>query len=274
MKLFFRETGSGMPLVILHGLYGSSDNWMSIARQLADDYRVILPDQRNHGESPHSPVHNYPALIADLEAFVRDRELDHFILMGHSMGGKTAIYYALQHPERVAALIPVDISPRTYRLTGDPGTSFSQHKKMMEAMLRLDLSALRIRQEVTDALAGAIPSLRIRQFLMKNLARDDQGRFRWKINLPALYDNLEKILPGPDSDPLLSQKQFTSAPVLFVRGARSGYITKEDMPVIRRFFPQAQIKTLPDAGHWLHAEQPELFLHTVTDFLRQGEYPI
>jgi pimeloyl-ACP methyl ester carboxylesterase len=274
MKLFFRETGSGTPLVILHGLYGSSDNWMSIARQLAGDYHVILPDQRNHGQSPHSPVHDYPSLVSDLEAFVHDRGLDRFILMGHSMGGKTAIYYALQHPEKVEALIAVDISPRTYRLTGDAGTSFSQHKKMMEALLRLDLSLLRTRQEATDALAGTIPSLRIRQFLLKNLTRDDRGHFRWKINLTALYDNLEKILPGPDSDPVLSQKQFDSAPVLFVRGARSGYITAEDLPVIRRFFPRAEVQTLPDAGHWLHAEQPELFLHTVTDFLRRRENPI
>jgi pimeloyl-ACP methyl ester carboxylesterase len=273
MKLFYRETGSGFPLVILHGLYGSSDNWMTLARQLGKEFHVFLPDQRNHGRSPHSPRHDYPAMVADLEEFVTERGLQRFILLGHSMGGKTAMFYALQHPEKITALIPVDISPRTYHLTGDSGSSFRQHKKLMEAMLRLDLSALRSREEVTEALAEAIPSLRIRQFLLKNLTRDGQNHFRWKINLPALHDNLEKILTGLDSDPLLSQKQLDNAPVLFVRGANSGYITDEDIPLIHRFFPQAQIQTIPAAGHWLHAEQPEQFLHTVTDFLRTQRLP-
>ncbi len=273
MKLFFRETGAGAPLVILHGLYGSSDNWMTVARQLGQHYHVYLPDLRNHGRSPHDPRHDYPSMVADLEEFIRDRGLEQFVLMGHSMGGKTAMYYALQHPRRLHALIPVDISPRTYRLHSDSGTSFSLHKQMMEAMLQLDLPAMRTRNEVMEALSKAIPSERVRQFLLKNLTRDEQNRFRWKINLPVLYDSLPRILLGPDSDPLLKEKHFDAAPVLFLRGGNSNYITDEDIPLIRKFFPQAEIRTIPGAGHWLHAEQPERLINEVVGFLSSPRSP-
>ncbi len=273
MRLFYRETGEGEPLVILHGLYGSSDNWMTIARKLGEHYHVILPDQRNHGQSPHSRRHDYPAMAADLEELACRLHLDRFILMGHSMGGKTAMFFALRHPQRISALIPLDISPRTYRISSDNGTSFALHKKIMEAMLRLDLAALHSRDEVTEALARNIPPLKIRQFLLKNLTRDDRHRFRWKINLPALYDNLEKILEGPDRDPELRERRFTGAPVLFIRGGASAYLPDDDLPLIHRFFPQARIHTLAGAGHWLHAEQPEPFIRTVTEFLLPRRHP-
>ncbi len=273
MKLFFRETGAGDPLVILHGLYGSSDNWMTVARQLGQYYHLFLPDLRNHGRSPHDTVHDYPSMVADLEEFVHDQGFDRFSLMGHSMGGKTAMYYALQHPGKINALISVDISPRTYRMEDKSGTSFGMHKKMMEAMLRLDLPAMRTRNEIMEALAGAIPSERVRQFLLKNLTRDEQNRFRWKINLPVLYNNLHNILAGPDSDPALKDKRFDTAPVLFLRGGNSNYITEEDIPLIHRFFPQAEIYTVPGAGHWLHAEQPEHLIRKVIDFLNAARSP-
>lgn len=273
MKLFYRETGEGEPLVILHGLYGSSDNWMTVARQLGKHFHVYLPDQRNHGQSPHSTRHDYPAMVDDLEEFAGSLGPGRFILMGHSMGGKTAMFFALRHPQRISALIPVDISPRTYAAGSDKGTSFALHKKMMEAMLRLDLTTMHSRDEVTEALAREIPSLRIRQFLLKNLTRDERHRFRWKINLPVLYDNLGKILEGPDRDPQLRERRFTEAPVLFIRGGASDYLPDDDLPLIHRFFPQARISTLAGAGHWLHAEQPGPFLQTVTEFLLHRPHP-
>jgi len=270
MKLFYRETGEGEPLVILHGLYGSSDNWMTVARRLGEDYHVFLLDQRNHGRSPHSPHHDYPSMVSDLETFANDRDLERFILLGHSMGGKTAMFFAARHPARIRALIPIDISPRTYRLTGDNGTSFSMHKKMMEALMQLDLATLHSRDEVMNALENTIPSVRIRQFLLKNLTRDENHRFRWKINLPVLYHSLENILAGLDEDPSLQGKQFSSFPVLFIRGADSGYIGEEDIPLIRRFFPGAEIATIPGTGHWLHAEQPQKFIRIILDFLNHS----
>ncbi len=267
MKLFFREQGEGPGLIILHGLYGSSDNWLSIARKLSEQYHVYLVDQRNHGRSPHDPVHDFRALCNDLDEFIHDRNLEKAILLGHSMGGKTAMFYAACHPEEVQALIVVDISPRTYRLEGDSGTSFLLHKQMMEAMLQLDLQDITSRTEVLEKLKPSIPSERVRHFLLKNLIRKDDNSFAWKINLPVLYDQLPNILQGLDSDPQYRDKQFTSFPVLFIRGEDSGYITAEDLPAIRKYFPFAETITIPDAGHWLHAEQPEKFIRAVLDFL-------
>jgi pimeloyl-ACP methyl ester carboxylesterase len=180
------------------------------------------------------------------------------------------MFYALRHPERIKALISVDISPRAYHITGDNGTSFSMHKKMMEALLQLDLTTMHSRREVMKALEKDIPPERIRQFLLKNLTRDDKKRFRWKINLPVLRESLENILYGVDSDPGTGNISPASFPVLFIRGATSGYIRDEDIPLIRRLFPTAEIITIPDAGHWLHAEQPEKFLDTIRVFLQRS----
>ncbi|MCD6201611.1 MAG: alpha/beta fold hydrolase [Bacteroidales bacterium] len=267
MTLFYRELGEGPPLIILHGLYGSSDNWLSIARKLSDRYHIYLVDQRNHGQSPHDPVHDFPVLSDDLDEFILEHRLDHVILLGHSMGGKTALFYAVSHPDKTSALVVVDISPRTYHIGQGSGTSFGMHKEMMEAMLHSDVSLLSSRQQVMEALRPAIPQERVRQFLLKNLTRDDNHHFKWKINLPVLYDQLPNILKGLDSYPELKDRQITSFPVLFIKGEKSGYISEEDLPVIHQYFPLAEIEVIADAGHWVHAEQPEVFVKTILDFL-------
>lgn len=267
MKLFYRETGHGPDLIIIHGLYGSSDNWMSVARALSEDFHVYLIDQRNHGNSPHSPVHDYPSMCEDLAEFIADKNISNPVILGHSMGGKTAMFYAACHPEEISALIVVDISPRTYIIREDSGERFSGHKKIMEAMMQLDLEHITTRQEALDALATSIPAERVRQFLLKNLYRDEQNRFRWKINIEALYRNLPEILKGLDHDPLAEGKSFSGFPVLFVRGGDSTYIQDSDIVLIRKIFPYAEIVTIPGTGHWVHAEQPGIFLETVRSFL-------
>jgi len=266
MKLAHRELGEGPSLIILHGLYGSSDNWLSIARKLENHYHVFLVDQRNHGQSPHHPVHDFTALCDDLDEFIQDQRIDKAILLGHSMGGKTAMFYAVCHPEKVNALIVVDISPRTYQVREGSGTSFQMHKKMMEAMLNLDLKTFSSREEVMKALKPTIPSKRTRQFLLKNLARYNNNGFKWKINLPVLYKQLPNILKGLDSYSVLKDRQITSIPVLFIRGENSEYITEEDILIIQKHFPYAEVVTSPGTGHWLHAEQPDFFVTKILDF--------
>ena len=267
MKLFYRALGQGPPLIILHGLYGSSDNWLTIAGKLKKYYHIYLIDQRNHGQSPHHPIHDYPSMCEDLDEFMQDQRLDKAILLGHSMGGKTALFFAACHPEKVMALIVADISPRTYEIGEGSGTSFQVHQKMMETMLHLDLDALRSRDEALKALEPSIPSERVRHFLLKNLTRDKNNRFKWKINLPVLYQQLPNILAGLDRDPRFQDIQLISFPVLFLKGGNSNYISDPDLPVIKKFFPYAEIETIPGTGHWLHAEQPDLFVKIILEFL-------
>ena len=268
MELFYRELGEGPPLIILHGLYGSSDNWLSIARILAEHFHVYLPDQRNHGQSPHSPRHDYHVLCEDLADFMENHAIGKAVILGHSMGGKTAMFYAACHPESISTLIVVDISPRTYPFKEQSGTSFSLHKQMMEAMLRINPETLTSRRDAMEKLENEIPSDRIRQFLLKNLTHGRDNRFRWKMNLPVLYEQLPNILKGLDSEPEWQDKQFFSFPVLFIRGSNSGYIGEKDIPVIKHLFPYAEIVSIPDTGHWVHAEQPELFIKTLLEFLK------
>ncbi len=271
MELFVRELGAGSPLVILHGLYGMSDNWLTPGRQLAERYHVLLPDQRNHGRSPHHPRHDYPALAADVEEMLDRRKLHQTVLLGHSMGGKAAMWFALQHPQQVKALIVADIAPRTY--SREESRSYARHEAILAAMSKIELSHYRSRNEVAAALAGAIPEERIRLFLLKNLARNKEGRFFWRLNVEVLRRNLPAIMAGPADDPTLAGARY-EGPVLFLRGGRSPYVSDEDIPLIRRFFPKAQLVTLEDAGHWLHAERPEAFLEKITDFLQEAEHSI
>ncbi|NOY36965.1 MAG: alpha/beta fold hydrolase [Chlorobi bacterium] len=267
MKLYYRETGEGPALIIIHGLYGSSDNWMSIARKLSPYFHVYLIDQRNHGHSPHSDVHDYPSMCEDLAGFISEKNIVRPVILGHSMGGKTAMFYATCHPEEVSALVVVDISPRTYVIREDSGERFSGHRKIMEAILHLDTGKLTSRQEALKALEKDIPSERVRQFLLKNLYRDKDNRFRWRLNISALYHHLSDILKGLEQDPLVAGKSFTGFPVLFIRGSHSTYIQDEDIKLISNIFPYAETVTIPDAGHWVHAEQPERFLKAVLSFL-------
>jgi len=268
MQLFYRKYGEpAPPVIILHGLYGSSDNWVPIARQLSGTYEVWVPDQRNHGASPKSPEHDYMVLSEDLRAFMEEHYIGKSILIGHSMGGKTVMTFAALFPEMVQALIVVDIAPKDYNELALTSRQAANHAKMIEAMLSVPLDKVQTREDIDNNLRPLIGSDRVRMFLMKNITRTQEGTFEWKINLPALKENLEKIMDLP---PELARNRDTGIkgfPVLFLAGGESGYITVDDYPVIREYFPTAEVVEIPGAGHWLHAEQPDLMLKNILYFL-------
>jgi pimeloyl-ACP methyl ester carboxylesterase len=252
MQLHFKQLGHGEPLVLLHGLFGSADNWQPIARRLAEKFQVFAVDHRNHGQSPHSAEMNYPLMAGDVEKFMAARGIESASVIGHSMGGKTAMQLALQFPSRVAKLIVADMAPRAYA---------PAHDKIFAALLALDLPSFQTRQQIEDALAPEIPNLVLRRFLLKNLGRNADGKFFWKINLSGLAQNYLKL-----GEPVAVSAPFTK-PALFLRGGKSKYLKPEDEPLIRELFPLAQIQTIAGAGHWVHADQPEEFLRRLLDFL-------
>ncbi|RMF55146.1 MAG: alpha/beta fold hydrolase [Bacteroidetes bacterium] len=255
MDLFYKDYGAGPPLLILHGLLGAGGNWHTLSsRVFGEHFHVYAIDQRNHGRSPHDPVHDYPSMAADLAGFMDRHGLDRAHVLGHSMGGKTAMQFALTHPERVDRLVVVDIAPKAY-----PPWQID----ILDALRSLDLSAYRSRAEIDVALARRVPSLPIRQFLLKNLRPDGRGGYTWLPNLEALYRNYDKI-----NAPIEAEAPF-EGPTLFVRGAQSPYIEDGDLPAIRRLFPRAELVTIPGAGHWVHAEAPEAFAEAVLSFLRR-----
>lgn len=261
MELFFRKYGQGEPLIIIHGLYGSSDNWVSIGRKLAEKYQVYIIDQRNHGKSPHSSEHNYLDLKEDLKEFMDKNNIEKAILLGHSMGGKTAMFFASSYPERVSQLIIADISPRSYQTTSS--NQLLSHSTIIRAMYNIDFYNIKYRQEIDDILAKSIPELRIRQFLLKNVKRKKTGEFEWTLNIKTIKNELFNIIDGLPND----HPEIKGFPVLFLKGEKSDYISDDDQKAISKIFPFAKIKTIPDAGHWLHAEQPDLFLQEIYKFL-------
>lgn len=266
MRLFFRKEGSGDPLVILHGLYGSSDNWLGIARKLAARWSVFVPDLRNHGHSPHHPDHSYEAMKTDLALFLEEHGIKQPVLIGHSMGGKVAMYYAADYPENVKKLVVADIAPRDYLEDGDE-SQYHLHRNIFGAMLGLNIQKMKTRSEVGDRLAEQIDSREIIQFLLKNVTTDPQThRLCWRLHVEALYNNLEEIVGGVNERWLADRIPVTAYPVLFIRGLESNYIREKDIALIRRIYPDACVTGIPGAGHWLHAEQPELFLEAVERF--------
>ena len=252
MQLHFKESGKGEAVILLHGLFGSSDNWQPIALRLAEKFRVFALDQRNHGQSPHSDEMNYPLMAADVDRFMAARGLATARVIGHSMGGKTAMQFALQFPGRVEKLVIADMAPRAYA---------PAHDQIFAALLALDLPAFQTRPQIEDALAAGIPNLVLRRFLLKNLGRDDAGKFFWKINLRGLADNYLQL-----GEPVSAIAPFAK-PALFIRGAKSKYLQSGDEPRIRELFPQSQIQTIAEASHWVHADRPEEFLRRLLDFL-------
>lgn len=259
MKLFFREYGQGQPLIILHGIFGVSDNWVTFAREVQDHFHVFIPDQRNHGQSPHDPTFNYFALCADLHDFIEQHELENPIVLGHSMGGKVAMRFALENQDMLKALIIADISMRTYQRR-------FRHLDMIDAMLSVDFENAKSRRDVEKQLEGKIKEKRVRQFAMKNLYRRDRsGEFAWRLNLEAINLNMDEVFEGIQSEDIFEK------PTLFIRGGDSDYIKYEDFDQIYRNFPKADIKTIEGAGHWLHADKPDEFLQYFNDFVRENE---
>lgn len=259
MKLFYRTYGQGQPLIILHGIFGISDNWVAFARSIEDRFHVFIPDQRNHGQSPHDPTFNYFAMCSDLYDFIDEHELEDPIVLGHSMGGKVAMRFALENPDMLKALVVADISMRTYQRR-------FRHLDMIDAMLNVDFENAESRQDVEKQLKDKIKENRIRQFAMKNLYRRERsGQFAWRLNLEAINLNMDEVFEGIQSDGIFKK------PALFIRGGDSDYVKYEDYDQIYRNFPKADIKTIEGAGHWLHAEKPDEFLGYFEDFIRTND---
>jgi esterase len=250
MSLASRTYGQGPPIVILHGLFGFSDNWQTIAKALADQYTVITIDQRNHGRSPHLPSHTYHDLSSDLHEFLNENWIFQSIVIGHSMGGKAAMQFALDHPDMVSALVVIDIAP---------GQSKTRQDDVIAALTTLDLIKNNDRLVIEEQLMASLGDIGTVKFLLKNLTRNPEGQLEWKMNLSVLSAAHDDILA-----PITGQKY--EGPVLFVKGERSGYITDADRMEIERHFPNAQIVTIKDAGHWVHADQPQALLRVLADF--------
>jgi esterase len=249
-KLFFRKLGQGKPLIILHGLFGASDNWLTIGKSLSEHFEVYLVDQRNHGQSFHDPAHNFDVMAEDLGNFITENNIAQPIVLGHSMGGKVAMNYALSHPGKLEKLIVVDISPSGYKV---------HHDKILEGLKSIDLGSMESRKEADDQLAKYVPNVSERQFLLKSLSRTGAG-FEWKINVDAIDNNIGLIVGEIDGEP-------NPVPALFIDGENSNYIRDIDFPIIKKLFPDSQVVTIKNAGHWVHAEQPEAFLETLMAFL-------
>lgn len=253
MKLFYRKYGEGPPLIILHGLYGSSDNWMSIARNISNLFTVYLPDLRNHGHSPHSEIHDYESMSYDLFEFVKDLGLSKFFLAGHSMGGKTAISFTMKWPEMINGLLIADISPFSGRLK--QSAEYKMHSSILRAILDTDLSGIATRKDIELSLSDRITSGRIRGLIMKNLQRTEGNGFTWKLNARVLLRNLDGIMEDLKIPHDLSSG-ITGFPVILIKGENSDYVQPEDIKEIIRLFPASEIKIIKNAGHWLHADNP------------------
>jgi pimeloyl-ACP methyl ester carboxylesterase len=251
MELYSKIIGHGDPLVILHGLFGTSDNWMGLARQFAADHTVVLVDLRNHGRSPHHPEMTYAAMVEDMVRLL-DKEWMHRVhMIGHSMGGKVAMNLALAHPDLVEKLMIVDIGVKAY-----PGG----HETILEALQRLPIQDITSRTEAQEILQEWIKDEAVVQFLLKNLVRLPKGGFQWKMNLEAIALHYPQILARVDA-----QHEFDH-PTLFVRGERSNYILDQDWSEIQSIFPNSELITIQNSGHWVHAEQPIPFSETVKTF--------
>jgi pimeloyl-ACP methyl ester carboxylesterase len=216
-------------------------------------------DQRNHGHSPHNPDHSFEAMEADLVEFFETHQIEQATLLGHSMGGKVAMMFAANYPEKINRLIVADIAPVDYMLRME-SSQYYLHRNILEALLEINLNKIGSREEVAGFLAERIDNERIRQFLMKNLARDPgTHRFFWRLNAEALYNYLEEIVSGVNRHWFEARLPITTYPVLFIKGGNSPYILPDDEKTILEIYPDARIVTIANAGHWLHAEQPDLF---------------
>lgn len=268
MKLFFRKYGEGPPLIILHGLYGSSDNWIHIARNIQHCYTVYLPDMRNHGHSPWSENHSYQDMSNDIVEFFGDQNLQQAFIAGHSMGGKTAIRFAVDNPGKVSGLFVGDISPFTY-LSGSPADD--QHKDILRIMTTVDPGNFNTREDVEAYLTTIAGEKTTRLVFSKNIVADD-GKLRWRINAKSIANNIDKLIEGI---PRPSEENVFSGlfPVIFLKGDRSLYIPESDLEDIKRVFPQAQIRVVANSGHWIHTDRPDAVIEALKDLytLSTGE---
>lgn len=241
-------------MVILHGVFGTSDNWFTVAKHLAENhgYKVYTVDQRNHGQSPHSDEWDYTAMVSDLNEFLDTHHLEQAIIVGHSMGGKVAMEFAGKHSEKVADLVVVDIGPKYYA---------PHHAKILEGLTSIDLSAIVSRSDADNKLIVYVKEPGVRQFLLKNLGRTKEGNFIWNNNLPVIKAKIEEVGKA------LPERLMYDGRCLFISGSNSKYITEEDLPGIAQRFPNYRLVTIEGAGHWVHAEKPAEFIETLVNYL-------
>ena len=251
-QLNHKSLGEGPPLIILHGLFGMLDNWKTFAKEIQNQFKVYLVDQRNHGRSFHADEMDYSLMANDLNKFRERQGLEKASIMGQSMGGKTAMTFASKYPDKVHKLIVVDIAPKSYN---------PNHELIFKALRELPINDIDSRKEARQFLAKYIDEEGIRLFLLKNLSRKKDGGYRWKMNLDSIYQNYENILSA------LPDEASYEGPTLFINGKQSNYIQNEDKEVIRKHFPKSQLLTLKDAGHWVHVDQPKALKQAVLTFL-------
>ena len=273
-RLAVRTVGDAGPWVaFVHGLFGQGKNWTTIAKGLADGHRVALVDLPNHGHSPWTDRVDYLDMADVLAA-----ELEHLgepvTLVGHSMGGKVAMQLALRRPELLRALVVVDVAPSEYPEQGgrtdDPDEEASPFAAYIDAMRTLDLGALETRGQADEALEAAVPSRMVRSFLLQSLVREGTGEgkgWRWRLNLGALARDLGRLRGFPEPPPGAT----FDGPALWIAGANSTYVLPEDRPRMDELFPLTRLVRVKNAGHWVHSEQPEIFLETLRRFLKQVE---
>lgn len=252
MKLFYREEGTGNPLIILHGLWGASENWLPIAHQLKKHFRVIIPDMRNHGQSPHHSQHDYPTLCDDLQELIQQFGLTKPYLIGHSMGGKTAMLFLLQYPESISKAAIIDIAPITYPLS-------VEHTDILSYVNAVNPATFKSRNALQDDIRQHFDTAATQQILFKNIGKTQNG-LEWKINPAALKQNINELCGWPE----YNTNKIYPYPILFIQGEKSAYIT--DKKCLIKQFPAAHVEIIPNAGHSIHNEQPEILLKAIDAF--------
>lgn len=265
MELHYSKIGKSPALFIIHGLYGSGDNWMNIAKALSDKFTVYLIDQRNHGRSPHSAVHNYNEMASDIKSVCDKEEIRTLYIIGHSMGGKTAITFTLNYPGIVRKLVNVDISPYSYLDQEHFKEQIEYHNIILNTFKSAPINKIASRADMEDYFAPFIKNTSIRRFLLKNLKRDKTKGFFWQLNVEALAANLTTIV---DAAPPVKLGAQSFIPTLFIRGGQSPYISDDEKEAIPDVFPNASFETFENSGHWLHADEPERFIKAVSDFIK------
>jgi len=256
MPLNYKKLGTGQPLIIIHGLFGSLDNWMTFAKTMSENHEVYLIDARNHGQSPHSNVFNIQVMADDLKEFIDENQLINSIILGHSMGGKIAMQFAINYPSKIDKLIVVDIAPKAYPV---------HHELIIEGLQALDFNVIKTRNAADEKLSAYIPEFSVRQFLLKNLYWKEKEQLGFRFNLEVIAKNIHHV-----GEALVTNGKSFNNPTLFVRGDKSNYILDSDMDEIQKIFPNSNLITIKDSGHWIHAEQPEAFLNTIEQFLKEN----
>ena len=251
MKLHYKKLGEGSPLIIVHGLFGSADNWGTIGKKFAENNTVFLVDLRNHGRSPHNPTMNYEVMAKDILELIQDENIIDPVLLGHSMGGKAALFFAKNHPNILRKLIVADIGIKSYPM---------HHDQIIKGLKNIDLSIIQKRSEALESLHEYVKEVGIQQFLLKNLYWVEKGVLGWRMNLDVIINNIHEILKEISI-------QSNTTETLFLKGEFSNYIESQDYAKLEKALPNSTIKTISNAGHWLHAENPVDFYKAVVNFI-------